>query len=425
MNLNPLRLIQRLGPGIVYILTVLGTGDLVSNSAAGAGYGYALIWTVAATLIFRFVWINVSAKYVLVTGESLLEGYARLGKWILWIILFGLLLVGHITTMSQMVMIGSAIDVLLHLPTPWSASIWSFFFTSIAFAMAYWGGYRFIEVFAKVLVGVMGAALIAGAFLSKPDLGEVARGMFVPTIPGKQGLYSSAFVLMALIGTMTGSMANLTYAYFIHEKGWKDTSFLKQQRLDLIAGAVSMFVLGSLVQIAAAATIHPLGIDLEDAGDLVRIFSEVQGVMGLIIFSLGLWMAAFSTLVGTAVGYGLILADLSRFLWSKRFGADTQGQRGVNHPIYRAGIIFYLCSPLYILLTGVSPVWLVLAGNSLVIPLLPVLTPALMKITSDKSLMGKYRNHWFTNLILGFLIFVAVYISYQTFAEYWSARPLS
>ena len=77
--------LKRLGPGFVYALTVLGTGDLVSNSAAGAGYGYSLIWAVALTLVFRFVWINVSAKYVLVTGESLIQGYARLGRWVVWL----------------------------------------------------------------------------------------------------------------------------------------------------------------------------------------------------------------------------------------------------------------------------------------------------------------------------------------------------
>ena len=63
-----------LGPGFVYVLTVLGSGDIVSNSAAGAGYGYALIWALLVTLVFRFVWVNISAKYVLVTGESLLQG---------------------------------------------------------------------------------------------------------------------------------------------------------------------------------------------------------------------------------------------------------------------------------------------------------------------------------------------------------------
>jgi hypothetical protein len=31
--------------------------------------------------------VGTSAKYVLVTGESLLQGYARLGKWAVWLLL--------------------------------------------------------------------------------------------------------------------------------------------------------------------------------------------------------------------------------------------------------------------------------------------------------------------------------------------------
>ena len=110
------------------------------------------------------------------------------------------------------------------------------------------------------------------------------------------------FVVMALVGTVAGSVMNITYAYFVHEKGWKDLSYLKQQRFDLVFGVVCLFLMGTLLQIAAGATVHPLGIDLKDTDDLVRIFSEVQGVVGLIIFSLGLWGAAFSTMVGTTVG---------------------------------------------------------------------------------------------------------------------------
>ena len=84
-----------LGPGLVYVLTIMGGGDVVSNTAAGAGYGYALIWTLGITLVFRFVWVDISAKYVLVTGESLLQGYARVGKWVIWTLLISLIVVGH------------------------------------------------------------------------------------------------------------------------------------------------------------------------------------------------------------------------------------------------------------------------------------------------------------------------------------------
>ena len=95
-----------LGPGLVYVLTVLGGGDVVSNAAAGAGYGYSLIWTLGITLVFRFVWVDISAKYVLVTGESLLQGYARVGKWVIWTLLIALIVVGHSYNLYAIVMIG-------------------------------------------------------------------------------------------------------------------------------------------------------------------------------------------------------------------------------------------------------------------------------------------------------------------------------
>ena len=62
------------GPGLVYVLAVLGAGDIVSNSTAGAGYRYSLIWVLGITMVFRFVWVNTSAKYVLVTGEKPADG---------------------------------------------------------------------------------------------------------------------------------------------------------------------------------------------------------------------------------------------------------------------------------------------------------------------------------------------------------------
>ena len=204
--------LRQLGPGLVYALTVIGTGDLVSHSAAGAGYGYALLWTVPVTLVFRFVWISASAKYVLVSGESLLQGYARLGRWVLWIILIAVVMVGHFGAMTQIVMAGRGADLLVHLPTPWSAAIWSLILTLVAFTMLFWGGYRVIEQFSKVLVAIMGGSLMVVALISRPDPVEALRGFFIPTIPGSAGLYSSVLVIMALIGNGAGSTANLTWS---------------------------------------------------------------------------------------------------------------------------------------------------------------------------------------------------------------------
>ena len=58
------------GPGLVFILGAVGPRDLVSNSIAGATYGYSLLWLLVVTLAVRFVILDATARYVMVTGQT-------------------------------------------------------------------------------------------------------------------------------------------------------------------------------------------------------------------------------------------------------------------------------------------------------------------------------------------------------------------
>ncbi len=415
--------IASVGPGFVYALSVLGTGDIVSNSAAGASYGYSLIWALAMALVFRYVWVGTAAKYVLVTGESLLTGYGRVSRWVPLVVLVSFLPIRHFTNQFVILIMGSSAHMLFPLPTDWSTVIWACLFTFLGFAIPFWGGYAVIELFCKVLVGIMGASLLVAALLSNPDPIAILGGMFLPSLPQAQGLYSAALIIMALIGSEAGSTGNLIYAYFIREKGWKDISFLKQQRFDLATGVVALFVMGALLQIAAAGTIHPLGIQVEDPEDLGRIFWETQGVVGLVAFTLGLWGAAFSTFIGLNLGFAFIFTDICRNFVPGLKDSGVQKREGYTHnkdPIYKWILFFWSFAPIYIVFTDVKPVWLVLMVMAFMVVLIPVLAVSLLWITNDRSLMGRYRNGWLTNLVLVTLVLIALYLTYERGADLWN-----
>ncbi|MBI3666264.1 MAG: Nramp family divalent metal transporter [Acidobacteria bacterium] len=410
-----------IGPGLVFVLTVVGTGDIVSNAAAGARYGYALLWALALTLLLRYVWVNATARYVLVTGESVLQGYGRLGNWIVWIVLSAAILSRHITNLYKVVLMGTSADLLLHLPTPYSAAIWSVFFTCLAFAMMFWGGYPAIERSCKFLIGLLGAALVAAALLSHPQPAAILRGVLVPSFPKTQGFYDVVLLLTAFIGTEAGSMTNLTYSYFIRERGWRGVSCLRQQRFDLAVSVGCMFLMGAMLQVAAAGTVHPLGAKLQSTGDLMRIFTQTLGLPGRICFALGLWAAAFNGFIGGTTGYGLMVRDICRnFIPRLKRPTSAAGkEEAKKDPIFRWSVAFWSFSPLYILFTGVSPVWLVLAVSSLVVALIPILALCLLMITNDKNLMGPYRNGWFVNAVITFLVLIAVYFTYRNGVDLW------
>ena len=282
------------GPGLVFVLTVVGPADLVSNTTVGATFGCALIWVLALTVVCRFVWLNTSAKYVMVTGESLLGGFGRLGTGLVWVVLVALILVRHFSNLYKVVLIGSTVNFLAPLPTSFSSTIWSLLFTLLGFGMAFWGGYPLLERYFKVLIAMMGGGLVLAAVLSGPKPAEILQGALIPTLPGSQGLYSSILLLTALMGTGAGSLTNVTYSYYLHQKGWRDVSFLQRQRSDLILSACAIFAMRALTQVAAAGTLHPLGISPEGAEHLVQVFSQTLGRPGKLIFGFGLWAAAFA-----------------------------------------------------------------------------------------------------------------------------------
>lgn len=116
------------------------------------------------------------------------------------------------------------------------------------------------------------------------------------------------------------------------------------------------------------------------------------------------------------MGCSLIIADLFRFLNKN----PEEGRRGSPQfqRIYRICVIFWSFSPLYILLTGVSPVFLTLAVSALVVGLVPILTLILMKITSEKSVMGKHRNSWTTNALLSCLTLAGFYMIYVNSSQW-------
>ena len=84
---------QALGPGIMYAGAAIGVSHLVQSTRAGAEYGLLLVWAVVAVHLFKYPFFEYGHRYAAATGESLLAGYRRMGRWSLvtyLVVAFGL-----------------------------------------------------------------------------------------------------------------------------------------------------------------------------------------------------------------------------------------------------------------------------------------------------------------------------------------------
>jgi len=400
-----------LGPGLVYILSSVGPSDLVSGSIAGATYGYSLLWLLAAGMVARYVIVGATARYVMVSGESLIGGYGRISRWVVGLWFLVAVVKRHTSVLAKLLLLGAAAHLVLPLPTRHSAAIWGLSSWTLGFVLMFRGRYRLIEKLSKPLGVVMGSCLAATALFSRPDPVELVRGALTPVLPVAQGLYSPTLVLMAVLSAATASFGNLKYSANLHEKGWRDLSFLSIQRRELLVSMCGMFCMLASIQVAAAGALQPHGIQIGSVEDLIPIFGGIFGRGGRIILGVTLWCMVFSDYLGDGASYGVMFSDAYyRFV---RKSPDASRQKAGEMPAYRWVVLFLFVSPLYALLTDWTPIGLVLVKSALNLAALPVVTLPVLRLTADRHIMGDHANGWFTNSVLVLTTISAFYFGYQ------------
>jgi Mn2+/Fe2+ NRAMP family transporter len=412
----------RFGPGLVFFFTALGPGTFLTSAVTGATYGYALLWAIAPVLLFRYVWISTAASYVLVTRESLLQGYARIGRWLVWTVLAITIVVRHSSNLYTILLMGQAAHGLMPLPMAASSAVWSAGLTLLGVLLIVWGGYQLTERACTVVIAVLAVSLPVAVVLARPDPQAMLRGLVVPTMPDSTGFYSALLLLAAMIGAQAGSMSNLSYPYFATEKGWAGAEDLRRQRMDLQASSAVRFGVGALLQIAAAATLLPLGIKPNSAEQLVRIYGLSLGPIGSAIFGVGLLGICFSSFVGGTMGYSLIVRDICRrYVPGLRLPSDAPAMTapGTQDRVYRWSAALLGLSPLYIVFLNVEPVALTLAVRAMVVIVIPVLVGSLLILANNRTLMGDHRPGLFNNAVLTLLVLVSVYLTVRDSGEWW------
>lgn len=78
---------KALGPGLLWAAAAIGVSHLVQSTRAGAAGGFSLVWIVLVALLFKYPFFEYGPRYAAATGESLIEGYLRLGRWAVWVYL--------------------------------------------------------------------------------------------------------------------------------------------------------------------------------------------------------------------------------------------------------------------------------------------------------------------------------------------------
>ena len=95
--------LKALGPGILFASTAIGVSHLVQSTRAGADYGFTLVWAILLSNLFKFPFFQYASRYANLTGTSIIDGYKKMGNWMLWLY--------FIITVATMFFVTSAVGV--------------------------------------------------------------------------------------------------------------------------------------------------------------------------------------------------------------------------------------------------------------------------------------------------------------------------
>jgi len=232
-------IIRKLGPGLLFAGAAIGVSHLVQSTRAGADFGFGLLWALILSNLFKYPFFLFGPKYSLATGESLLDGYYKLGKYVLLIYLF-LSLITMFTIQSAVTIVTAGLAIELFGITT-DITIWAFLIIFLCLLILLIGRYKLLDNLMKfVIILLTISTLLAVLFAGISSTNELELNQIFP----KETL-SIAF-LVAFMGWMPAPLdISVWQSIWTLEKKKKEKKINEKEIIfDFNTGYLTTIVLG-------------------------------------------------------------------------------------------------------------------------------------------------------------------------------------
>jgi Mn2+/Fe2+ NRAMP family transporter len=401
-------LLGTFGPGILVAATGVGAGDLVTASLAGSSVGLVVVWAAVLGAVLKWSLNEGIARWQLATGTTLLEGWLqRLGPWFAWPFFAYFLLWSFAVGGALVSACGIAGTALMPIgDASTSRIVWGVVHSLVGALLVWRGGFAgFQRVMSAFIIAMFVAVVVTAVLIVAAAPGEIARGIFTPTMPTTAADWRW---VLAVLGGVGGTVTMLSYGYWIREAGREGADGLRASRLDLAVSYAATALFGVAMVIIGSRIIGS-GAGARVAVELADQLGVVLGPWARLLFLVGFWGAVFSSLLGVWQSAPYIFAD---FL-SVRRGAQTA--RGDGGALRRStGYRWYLAAialvPLVLLWTPVREVQLVYA--TLGAWFMPVVALTLLLMNNRVPWVGgAFRNSRILNVLLVLTLATFTYLA--------------
>jgi Mn2+/Fe2+ NRAMP family transporter len=294
------KILQSLGPGLLFAGAAIGVSHLVQSTRAGADFGFGLLWALLLVNLFKYPFFQYGPRYATATGESLIDGYKKLGK--------GVLIVYYILTFATMFTIQAAVTIVTaglaaHLfgITP-SLTIWSIIITLISLMILMIGKYNFLDKLIKVIIITLTLSTIIAVSIAIFNL-DTSYSL-APILP--KGSVEIAF-LIAFLGWMPAPLdISAWHSLWALEKqeNTVDDFNMKKTLFDFNLGYIGTVFLGICFVALGALVMFSSGNEFSNsagkfAQQLINLYTDNLGPSTAIFVAVAAFTTMFSTTLTT------------------------------------------------------------------------------------------------------------------------------
>jgi len=392
-----LEIFKYIGPGLLVTVGFIDPGNWASNLAAGADYGYELLWMVTLSTIMLIVLQHNVAHLGIATGLCLSEAATmHMPRWVSRSVLSSAIVASVSTSLAELLGGAIALQMLFGIPIRIGAIITLTTIIILLFS----NSYRKLEKWIIGFVSLIGLSFVYELTLADISWSEAVIGWIKPSFP--QG---SMIVIMSVLGAVVMPHNLFLHSEIIQSRQWNltdekiKTRQLRYEFLDTLFSMIVGWAINSAMILMAAATFFKHKIPVAELQQAKNMLVPLLGNNAALVFAIALLFAGIASTITSAMAGGSIFAGF--------FGEPFDMKD--NHS--RLGVLISLIPALVIIFIISNPFKGLIYSQMLLSIQLPITIFTQIYLTSSQKVMGKYANSLYLKTILLLIGAVVTYLN--------------
>jgi manganese transport protein len=372
-------------------------GDIVFNVAAGATFGYQLLWAVVLGVGGIMTYAEMCGRVAAVSGAAVFDAVReRLGFGVGLVALVAGELVNLLTLAAEI----GGVAIVLQLLSGLSYRL-LLVLAVLALAAVLWlMPFSWIER----IFGYCGLALlvfVVAAIKLNPDWGAVADGFVPSTGTGNGWVY--AYFVVGLVGAAMIPYEVYFYSSGAVEERW-GTKDLGVNRANVLVGYSLGGIISCALMISAGTLLLPKGIQAELLGTVALVAEAPLGQVGLILALIGSLAAVSGAAIDSAFSGAYNVAQFFGWEWGKY-------RHNVGAPRFTLAWAVMVVLGFLIVVTGVDPILVTELSVIFSVVALPLTYIPILLVANDRAYMRSHANGALANVFGIFYLLVVLVIA--------------